>query len=107
MWYYPVSTESKRADNQEEEATVLGMNCFNKALQCYSYLICTCKLRPPFFAWAGATQVGGGGGPAPAFAEPGWVGVKCAGTQKWVGEQEDAIQKEAGSRRAGVSQPKV
>ena len=72
------------ADNQEEAAAVLGMHCFNEALQCY--LVCTCKLRPPFFAWGGATLVGGGGGPAPAFAEPGWVGgVKCAGTQKRVG----------------------
>ena len=34
----------------------------------------TRSIRPPCFAWAGATLVGGGGGPAPAFAEPGWVG---------------------------------
>ena len=39
--------------------------------------------------------MGGGGGPAPAFAEPGWVGgVKCAGTHKrvggWVGPPEQS-----------------
>ena len=37
------------ADNQEEAAAVLGMHCFNEALQCY--LVCTCKLRSPFFAY--------------------------------------------------------
>ena len=42
-----------------------------QALQCYRTWFALANSDLHFFAWGGATLVGGGGGPAPAFAEPG------------------------------------